>query len=300
MESFDYSKIEKDFFTEINKLRTDPKCFIPYLEAMIKEFSGNKRKLAENSWLITQEGPDAIKEAIDFLKKQPKLEKFVLDTALTNAAIDHVNDLGPKGITGHVGSDKSTSSERIERYGNWLKTCGENIDYGSETGRECVISLLVDDGVKNRGHRANIFNPEFKCIGIAAGPHKKFNHCLVTPLAGGVDSKSNNTTKKKLIGSTNEKAQSPDKVHSTTAKIIDDIDVSDLISGKLASKTRTKTTTITKNGKKSSITEKITIDNNGRRKTEITEVADDGKIVKSEVKEDFIDLFGKLTLSTKK
>ena len=49
---------------------------------------------------------------------------------LTHSAKDHTDDIGPKGIAGHDGSDGSHMSDRIERYGEWMVTIGENISFG--------------------------------------------------------------------------------------------------------------------------------------------------------------------------
>lgn len=49
----------------------------------------------------------------------------------------------------------------------------ENIAYGSFTGIEVVINLIIDDGVKSRGHRTNLFHDKLGEVGIAASYHSK-------------------------------------------------------------------------------------------------------------------------------
>lgn len=182
----DFRKHEQEFFNEVNKVRSNPKSVIPILEKMLPLFDGNVFRKPGEIAIETSEGPDAVKEAIKFLKSQPAVSPFVLNSALTSAAKVHAEDIGPKGMDDHTGSDGSTPSSRIERFGKWENTVGENIDFGSKTGLDSLISFIVDDGVDGRGHRANIFKSDFKVIGIYCAPHKTFKRVLVTPFAGGI------------------------------------------------------------------------------------------------------------------
>jgi uncharacterized protein YkwD len=89
------------------------------------------------------------------------------------SASDHTLDNGPHGMTGHTGKDKSLLGDRISRYHKWFGTT-ENISYGSFTGLSTIISLFVDSGVKNRGHRTAMINEKMKFCGIYTGNHTKF------------------------------------------------------------------------------------------------------------------------------
>ena len=86
---------------------------------------------------------------------------------------------------GHTGTDGSQPWDRISRYGDWTGSSAENIAYGPSSGREVVLQLIVDDGVSNRGHRTNIFNPDFKAVGVGCGPHREFAVMCVITYANG-------------------------------------------------------------------------------------------------------------------
>ncbi len=48
-----------------------------------------------------------------------------------------------------------------------------------------IASLIIDDGVPSRGHRANVFNPEFRVVGIGIGPHARYSQIVAMDMAGG-------------------------------------------------------------------------------------------------------------------
>jgi uncharacterized protein YkwD len=73
----------------------------------------------------------------------------------------------------------------MARFGQHLGYAGENIHYGSRDARSIVIALIVDDGVRGRGHRKNIFSRNFRVTGIAAGPHASYRAMCVMGFASG-------------------------------------------------------------------------------------------------------------------
>jgi uncharacterized protein YkwD len=91
---------------------------------------------------------------------------------------------------GHTGADGSTVDQRLRRHGRWLESAAENIDYGSDSARDVVISLIVDDGVAGRGHRTNIFNPALRVLGAACGPHPRYRQLCVIDYAGGFEERA--------------------------------------------------------------------------------------------------------------
>jgi hypothetical protein len=60
-----------------------------------------------------------------------------------------------------------------------------DIAYGRHTAREIVLALIVDDGVRDRGHRKNIFNPTYNVAGAAYGSHARFGSVCSIDFASG-------------------------------------------------------------------------------------------------------------------
>jgi len=183
------SEIENSVLEELNLARTNPKAYAAILKEYRATFSGKIAKRPGKIDLMTNEGTRAVDEAISVLNKQSPLAAMTPSKGMSRAAMDHVKDTGPKGVTGHAGTNGSKPFDRMNRYGAWQTTAGENISYGMESGRAVVIQLIVDDGVPSRGHRKNIYKSDFLRVGLACGPHKMYKIMCVQTLAGGYEEK---------------------------------------------------------------------------------------------------------------
>ena len=126
------------------------------------------------------EGDNVFKEAIAFLKNLPPLKPLQWDENLARSAQEHVEDIGPKGLLLYQSSDGTEPEDRISKYGNYVESLGENIDFGPNDAMGVIISLTLDDGEEERPHRENLFKQDYQKVGIACGPHKtEFQMCVM-------------------------------------------------------------------------------------------------------------------------
>jgi len=244
MESFNRSVLK-----ELNEARTGPSSYAEKVRNQLSYYRGSVIHKPNQIPIQTQEGQQAVMECIQYLKKAQRAPELELSSILSRAAQDHCNDIGPKGITGHDGSDGSSMSDRIEKHGSWDITIGENIDFGNDDPSEIVMALLIDDGVPNRGHRENIMNPQFRAVGIGFGAHTVYRHCCTMDFAGGINDCS----------SRSEPVRAPAKM---------EFDDEEIPEGVVEVNTSIETTT--KNGKKTTKEVKTFTYSNGSTETRTT------------------------------
>lgn len=170
------TRLELEVLAELNRARTDPAGYARHLETMLGWFQGrNMRPPGSNIVIETREGPAAVREAIRVLRAMRPVPAVTVSRGMSAGARDHVRDQGASGATGHDGRDGSRAVARVNRYGTWRQGLSENIAYGPPTAREVVVGLIVDDGVPDRGHRTNLFDPLVRVVGVSCGRHPRFS-----------------------------------------------------------------------------------------------------------------------------
>jgi len=92
---------------------------------------------------------------------------------LFDEAFKHATDMGKTGRKGHNSLQGRNLKQRFETLQKSYNAFGENCDYGNSDALGIVFSLLIDEEVKNLGHRKNILNPVYNTVGVSIQPHKK-------------------------------------------------------------------------------------------------------------------------------
>jgi len=184
-----YSALEQEVMNEINLARTRPTEFAAFLESLRPQFAGKEYRRPGKPALMTEEGAPALEEAIKFLRAAKPVPAVAMSRGMCAGARALVEEQSLSGATGHRGADGRFCEQRTQSFGAWADPIGENLNYSDDTARERVITLLIDDGVANRGHRQRIFDPKYKVVGDACGGHKIGGMCAIT-FAGGFTDKA--------------------------------------------------------------------------------------------------------------
>jgi uncharacterized protein YkwD len=151
----DLSAMEQDFFYWTNLMRKNPELFG---ETVLQEFL--KQFPEANS-------PDSRSLTADLKKAQSNLQFLDPDHGLLVMASTHAKDLRDRsGVISHQSSTGKDFVQRIKEAGKYR--CGaENVFVGTPEALEALILLLIDKGVRDKGHRKNLLDPGFTLMGVS-------------------------------------------------------------------------------------------------------------------------------------
>ncbi|MBA4418183.1 MAG: hypothetical protein C0392_09785 [Syntrophus sp. (in: bacteria)] len=178
------SDMEKEIIKQMNDLRVFPRGYADYLKDLRNRSIGIAQQ--EGATAVDKEQiSEGMEGIIVFLGKKERLTPLRASRGLSLAARDIVNDHGPRGLTGHKGSDGKSPFDRMKRYGGLEGDAAENLIYGYRDADAVLIGMLIDGSINGRDQRKNLFNNGFNLIGVACGMHKVYGFMCAINLAAG-------------------------------------------------------------------------------------------------------------------
>jgi uncharacterized protein YkwD len=151
---------EKEMVAEINLVRSNPNAYTKIIEQYIYELKTDRYSDASR----LDEEIRTAKELIKELAVTKPLSILQPHEGLYKTAKKHGEEGKQKGELDHQGSDGLWPWDRAEKYASDVKGSTENLVGGPENVRRSVIILLVDTGIKSRGHRKALLNPDWRYV----------------------------------------------------------------------------------------------------------------------------------------
>ena len=172
--------MERDLIKEVNELRKNP---AGYAQKLVKSKGYFKKEQHQGKFvwkhpdaergLLTEEGPAAYDEAINFLKKAKPVGALTASKGLNKIAAEFLLEY-QKDPEANVEFDSV-----VEKFGKFEGQIKRQVEFGSPTAERVVVSLVVCDGDKSRGQREVLLSKDLKQIGVAHGSHDTFRQCSV-------------------------------------------------------------------------------------------------------------------------
>ncbi len=154
---------EIEMITMVNQVRTNPKSFIPVIEEYIE--SAKKLKALGGGVKANGKPVDVIAEAnalIRFLKTVKPVNALELSVATYSITKTHANFLDNTKQVTHTNAKGESYAKRLKPLG---LIGGENCTTGNNT-KQAMLLFLLDINASVKGHRDNIFNPNFTKLSV--------------------------------------------------------------------------------------------------------------------------------------
>lgn len=163
---------------ELNKCRANPSSYIDLINSNAEYFTGKIFMHPDFPGLMTTEGVDAYKEAVQFLSTAPSgIPPMKYSPGLSHIAHDFIKDLQLSEDL-DVEANLPFIQKILKKNSNIidLKDLRYYSEFLSISPEMFIINLIVCDGDPKREIRNTLFNPEFNFVGVAAGNNFLYNH----------------------------------------------------------------------------------------------------------------------------
>jgi len=167
---------EIDMVVLVNQVRTNPKSFVPAVEAYIKTLEAKTNPFGGvniKGATVTKKTSNAsaafkpliaeAKALIVFLNTVKPVKALELSLVLYPVASEQAKYLDSIKQLGHTGANGKSFTKRTSMLATLV---GENCATGA-TATDALLMLLIDYGDKPKGHRANIFNTKYTQMSVA-------------------------------------------------------------------------------------------------------------------------------------
>jgi uncharacterized protein YkwD len=156
--------IETEVLMYCNLVRVNPKLFC---ETYLKEYIDVNQLNLKNYYVSSLISTLSNAKPIGILK--PDIDFYEM-------AKYHAINMGILGKVGHTDFSKRAKKFLKGKDGY----IGENCSYGEDNALDIFMSLLIDDGISDLGHRENLLLKNFNVVGISFQPHKTYGvNCVM-------------------------------------------------------------------------------------------------------------------------
>lgn len=178
---------EQAVLVELNRARERPQEVAEELRRYRRTLRGLISHQANGRVrMATVEGASAVDEAIAFLERQRPLPRLARSILLGHAARTLMAEQALTGSVGHYSRDGRNPGGRVRAAGGG-DAVGETIAYGFADPAAVVHQLIVDDGVRDRGHRALIYAGEFRFAGVGCASHPRYRQACTIDFSASPD-----------------------------------------------------------------------------------------------------------------
>jgi len=171
------TELEDKMTIEINKLRANPKSFIPHVEKYIMlnektidRIKSGKCKVTSSNGSgvnVINERIYAANELISELNSIESLDTIVFNVDMYLITKNHAKYLDTNNKFTHKDSIGNRSYERFKSLNLDVTENLVSVGFSKDKVTPMLLSLLVDAGIENRGHRKNLLADDIRFISVA-------------------------------------------------------------------------------------------------------------------------------------